>query len=365
MARCLIGCGSNQGARREQLDRAIELLGVMPGIRLAAVSRHRETRPVGGPPDQPPFLNGACLVETELAPHELLGTLTAVENTLHRDRSERWGPRTVDLDLLLYDEAVIDDEVIDGAALTVPHPRMTTRRFVLEPAVEIAPDLPHPLAGCTIRDLLENISQPHLHVAVVGVPGSGAAEVAGAIADATLARIVHAPAALPWHPGQPADVAGWIGAFEACARPLRSESWPDDPHGTVADYWLGAYLTAAVDCLPAAALARVAADHARVMAGTVPPNIVILLRASTAALSERIAFQAGHERFSNLYSELGTGDWHGDVGAALSRLQDRLIGELHCRQRTSTTLPKSVVVVDADDLARAVDEAIAAVEAVA
>ena len=166
MACCLIGCGSNQGARREQLDRAIELLGVMPGITMRAVSRHRETRPIGGPPDQAPFLNGACLVDTDLGPHELLDVLAAVENTLHRERMERWGPRTIDLDILLYDQIVLDDSVVAGTSLTIPHPRMSTRRFVLEPAVEIAPDLRHPHSGCSLRDLLDNISQPHLHVAV-------------------------------------------------------------------------------------------------------------------------------------------------------------------------------------------------------
>ena len=230
MACCLIGCGSNQGARREQLDRAIELLGVMPGITMRTVSRHRETRPIGGPPDQAPFLNGACLVETELGPHELLGVLAAVENTLHRDRTERWGPRTLDLDILLYDQLVLDDSIVAGAALTIPHPRMSTRRFVLEPAVEIAPDLRHPLSGGSLRELLDNISHPHLHVAVVGVPGVGAAEVASAIADATLARLVHAPRALPWKPSRSGVAATepWSDALSASAAALETASWPDE-----------------------------------------------------------------------------------------------------------------------------------------
>ena len=364
MARCLIGCGSNQGARREQLDRAIELLGVMPGIRLSAVSRHRETRPVGGPPDQPPFLNGACLVETELGPHELLGTLTAVENTLHRDRSERWGPRTVDLDLLLYDELVIDDEVVDGAALTVPHPRMTTRRFVLEPAVEIAPDLPHPLAGCTLRDLLDNISQSHLHVAVVGVPGSGAPEVASAIADATLARLIQSPSPLPWHPA-PAAAAAWISALRACVEPLRSDTWPDDPHGTVADYWLGTFLAAAQECLAPTGLAALDAELAATEADTVPPHVAILLRASPAALAARAAAEGGRHGGRPL-SAVESGNCARDIEGTLSRIQDRLLQALRCcRRSTALDRPLSVVIVDADDLGRAVDEAIAAVEAVA
>lgn len=181
MARCLIACGSNQGRPRQHLDDARDLLRSMPGVTLVAASRARETRPVGGPAGQASFLNGAFLVETDLPPTDVLGVLTAIESTLHRERSERWGPRTIDLDLLLYDDLVIDEP-----GLAVPHPRMTTRRFVLEPAAEIAPDLVHPVAGCTVRDLLENISAADPHVAVVGAPGSGVAEVAAAVAGSWL-----------------------------------------------------------------------------------------------------------------------------------------------------------------------------------
>jgi 2-amino-4-hydroxy-6-hydroxymethyldihydropteridine diphosphokinase len=184
MARCLIGCGSNLGPRREQLDRALELLGFMPGVELVAVSRFHETHPVGGPADQGAYLNGACLIETDLPPQDVLGMLFAVENTLERRRDHRWGERTIDLDLLLYDELVVE-----SPELTLPHPRMATRRFVLEPCAEIAAELRYPLSACTIRDLLDNISVPHPLVAVVGVPGSGASEVAAAVADATLARL--------------------------------------------------------------------------------------------------------------------------------------------------------------------------------
>jgi 2-amino-4-hydroxy-6-hydroxymethyldihydropteridine diphosphokinase len=150
MACCLIGGGSNQGARREQLDRAIELLGVMPGITMRAVSRHRETRPIGGPPDQAPFLNGACLIDTELGPHDLLGVLSAVENTLHRDRTERWGPRTIDLDIVAYDDQTIADE-----RLTVPHPHAHERAFVLAPMADLAPDLM--IAGKSVREWLAQV----------------------------------------------------------------------------------------------------------------------------------------------------------------------------------------------------------------
>lgn len=346
MACCLIGCGSNQGARREQLDRAIELLGVMPGITISAVSRHHETRPIGGPHDQAAFLNGACLLETELGPHELLGVLAAVENTLHRDRTERWGPRTLDLDILLYDQLVLDNVVVDRVALTIPHPRMTTRRFVLEPAVEIAPLFRHPLAACTLRDLLANISKPHLHVAVVGVPGSGAAEVAGAIADATMARLVHAPAEVPLS-GEAASagsVAPWTAALKACAAPLRASTWPDDPHGTVSDYWLGTLLVAAEGSLSSAALARYAEEHAAAVASTVAPDVAIFLRISSERDMRRRPPASGD-------------------GTDAEHLQERLLARLRCGKGGDASRPLAVVVIEADDPHRAIDEAIAAVEA--
>ena len=354
MARCLIGCGSNQGARREQLDRAIELLGVMPGVRLEAVSRHRETRPVGGPPDQDAFLNGACLIDTDLEPHELLGLLSAVENTLHRDRTERWGPRTVDLDLLLYDDVVIDDETVGGAALTVPHPRMATRRFVLEPAVEIAPDLRHPVSGCSLRDLLDNISVPHLHVCVVGVPGAGAAEVAAAIADATLARHLHARTGLPRGERR---LAPWIDALAALAAPLRAADWSPDAHGTVTDSWLGAVPAAAEETLPAAQLAALVDRLSETTATGVPPHVAIFLRLSPAALAERVALGA---RTRGRSSEL-CADLVDDDADSLTRFQARLLARLRCGGGAAR--PRALVVVEADDLGRAVDEAIAAVEA--
>ena len=111
----------------------------LPGV--VAVSTLRETDPVGVT-DQPRFLNGVAALETELAPRELLDVLLAVERRLGRERRERWGPRTIDLDLLLY-----GDEVIDEAGLTIPHPRLHERRFVLEPLAELAPKLVVPGRG--------------------------------------------------------------------------------------------------------------------------------------------------------------------------------------------------------------------------
>ncbi len=134
--RAFIGLGSNLGDREDTLRRAVELLGEEPGIEVVAISSWRETDPVGYL-DQPRFLNAACAVETELAPRELLARLLEIERVLGRRRDgPRFGPRTADLDLLLYGE-----EIVDEPDLTVPHPRLAERRFVLEPLVELDPQL--------------------------------------------------------------------------------------------------------------------------------------------------------------------------------------------------------------------------------
>jgi len=136
-----VGLGANLGSREETLRRAVELLGEADGVGVLAVSQLRETEPVGVV-DQPPFLNGAVAVETTRTPRELLDLLLGIERALGRVREERWGPRTVDLDLLVY-----GDEVVDEPGLRVPHPRLHERRFALEPLADLDPELEIPGRG--------------------------------------------------------------------------------------------------------------------------------------------------------------------------------------------------------------------------
>ena len=147
--RAYVGLGANLGDREGTIRSAVALLGTQPGIDVVADSSLRETEPVGYV-DQPAFLNGAVAVETELSPQELLQRLLAVELALGRARGEgpRFGPRPIDLDLLLYGA-----EVVDEPGLTVPHPRLAERRFALEPLHELDPDLSLP-DGRAVRDLL-------------------------------------------------------------------------------------------------------------------------------------------------------------------------------------------------------------------
>lgn len=137
-----VGVGANLGDRRATIGRAIELLRATPGVEVLAVSALRETDPVDYE-DQPRFLNGAVELETTLTARELLATLFAVERELGRTRDgPRYGPRTIDLDLLVF-----GDERIDERGLTVPHPRLHERRFALEPLTELAPGLEVPGRG--------------------------------------------------------------------------------------------------------------------------------------------------------------------------------------------------------------------------
>jgi 2-amino-4-hydroxy-6-hydroxymethyldihydropteridine diphosphokinase len=147
-----VALGSNLGDRRACLLGALATLAEVTGVELERTSSIRETAPVGGPAGQETYLNGVVRLRTSLEAHALLDVLQGVERQFGRQRLERWGPRTLDLDLLLYDDAVIDTE-----RLVVPHPRMHERRFVLEPLCDIAPEAVHPLFGLTVRDLLDKL----------------------------------------------------------------------------------------------------------------------------------------------------------------------------------------------------------------
>jgi 2-amino-4-hydroxy-6-hydroxymethyldihydropteridine diphosphokinase len=150
--RVFVGMGSNLGDRAGMLNRAAAELGRVPGVRLAACSPVYETDPVGKT-DQPRFLNAACEIQTSLAPPDLLRELKLIEERLGRAGVERWGPREIDLDILLYDGLVHS-----GSGITVPHPELEHRRFVLVPLRELDPDVVHPVSGLTIGELAEACS---------------------------------------------------------------------------------------------------------------------------------------------------------------------------------------------------------------
>ena len=130
-----IAFGSNLGDRQKNIDNALKLL-MREGVSLLKGSSIMETEPVGGPPGQGKFFNGVIKVETDLSPHELLQKLLSIEKQLGRIRSVRNAPRIIDLDILCYDDIILDDP-----DLTIPHPRTKEREFVMKPLLEIEPDI--------------------------------------------------------------------------------------------------------------------------------------------------------------------------------------------------------------------------------
>ena len=152
-----IALGGNIGDSYRILAAAIETLAQTPGIKLQAQSSWYRTKAVG--PPQPDYLNGCAILQAEMSPDLLLETLLAIEQKFGRVRQERWGARSLDLDLLLY-----DDLIIDTPNLQIPHPRMRERAFVLIPLAEIAPDWVEPVSGRVIKDLVKEVDCSDVHL---------------------------------------------------------------------------------------------------------------------------------------------------------------------------------------------------------
>lgn len=157
-----IGLGSNMGDKTANLKRAIDDLEKVPGNKVLAVSSFYKTEPVGNV-DQDWFINAAAKVETVLTPRELLGILLKIEKELGRVRDAKWGPRVIDLDILMYDDLVIKEE-----GLVIPHPYLHERGFALVPLAEIAPDVVvHPIFKKSVKELLKGLDE-HQKIEKIG-----------------------------------------------------------------------------------------------------------------------------------------------------------------------------------------------------
>jgi 2-amino-4-hydroxy-6-hydroxymethyldihydropteridine diphosphokinase len=188
MATSLLGLGSNLGDRQETLRAALTEINALPDVRLLRASETYVSQPLGGPPGQGEFLNAAAVIETRFPPLRLLDELKDIESRHGRQRAERWAPRPLDIDLLLY-----DNDVAETAMLTLPHPRMSFRRFVLQPAAEIAPRMLHPIIGWPVERLLLHLDAARDQVAIVSPSRALRRRVAEFLSECFAARSIDGP----------------------------------------------------------------------------------------------------------------------------------------------------------------------------
>lgn len=282
---CLLGIGSNLGDRRATLDQAVAQLAALAQVQVRAVSRWHETAPVGGPTEQGAFLNGAITLETSLTPRALLSCLHEIERAAGRRRKLRWEARTLDLDLLLYGPQEYDEPDVP---LAVPHPRLAMRRFVLEPAAEIAPDIVDPVTGWTIAQLLDHINTAPGYVAVGGGTAANRSALASALAGALGGRLVSGRS--PRTAGDEAETLLELGAcLHEQAALLDRAAWPETADvrragspPAVSDFWFGELAALARRHLSPDQHAAFLSQWRAALPGIVTPLVLVAVDAPTA-----------------------------------------------------------------------------------
>jgi 2-amino-4-hydroxy-6-hydroxymethyldihydropteridine diphosphokinase len=314
MVNCFIALGSNMGDRSANLKGAIESVGRLPETAVLRVSRFVETAPVGGPTNQGDFLNAAAELETGLGPRQLLDGLIDIELAMGRRRNQPWGPRPIDLDILLYDDARIDEP-----GLAVPHPRMHFRRFVLQPLVEIAPEARHP-DGWTISERWEALNRLPHYLAITGPLGAGKTTLARSLAQRLGAELIEEqfdPETLGrLYAGDP-GVGDAVQQYflESRVRLLDASRWSEHaPRWLISDFWFAQSVAYADVLIRPDNRDKHIADVWREADRVLAPTLVIWLDAPVAELSSRI--QTRGRDFEALVGEV----FLGKLQAAFERL---------------------------------------------
>jgi len=279
MADCLIALGANLGKRSATLDQAVQQLGEHPQIEITGVSAWHETQSVGGPAGQRSYLNGAVRITTKLNPHQLLAFLQEIENRAGRERAVRWSARTLDLDLLLFGE-----QMVHTPGLSIPHPRMTFRKFVLVPAAEIAGEMIHPECGWTIASLLAHLQAAPRYIAITGVHYDFQERLAVALAEriegaCVLRSEIAARTGVARDCGS-RDPAGEVEFLTEAGKRLRScwagASLPTDGWW-VSDFWLAEALAAASTLPPADPQRALLGQQAMAARRHLPPRLLLIV----------------------------------------------------------------------------------------
>lgn len=274
MQRCLIGIGSNLADPAGQIEAACSRLQADPRVAVIARSRCYHSPAVGGPKRQADFQNAAILIDTDLQPCELLAFLQQVENEAGRMRDERWAARTLDLDLLLYDQRVQQDPL-----LTLPHPRMSFRRFVLLPAAEIAADMIHPTSGLPISKLLRQSDAREDYVAICGCDPRATATL---IRELQIGNLVHGLFATPddgrdeLHSTSP-TLPTALELLTHQVDLIDAEKWQSGDRFAASDFWFDSLLDFARTSLSASEFAQFQIAWDKASSKVVPPKLVVLL----------------------------------------------------------------------------------------
>jgi 2-amino-4-hydroxy-6-hydroxymethyldihydropteridine diphosphokinase len=268
MAAALVGLGSNVGDRLQTLDRAVERLAAHSAIVVQAKSAWRATAPVGGPAGQEEFLNGAVLLDTSLSAIELFAHLQSIEQVAGRERLVPWGPRTLDLDLLLFGDAVLQTP-----DLTVPHPRMAFRRFVVDPVAQIAPDWIHPVIGWSLGRIREHLHTATPYIALAGPRSPAKSQLARNAAAAVGGVYLSDPADLSLDVPGGSQSAGpptphEIQFLELRARQIPRANWPYGTTPAISDFWI-------LDSIDNAATSAAPASVNQSLATTMPCKLLV------------------------------------------------------------------------------------------